>query len=308
MEKVKIVQLDGPMMNLALSKIARYHVNRGDEVSFIETDPDVIYFSAIFSKTAKKYNNLKSNLLQFSKDVRIEVGGSAFNDRVLPPEIDCLMPYYDLWGVNYSLGYTSRGCIRKCKFCVVPRLEGGIRDYQHPSQFVDARFKNLILLDNNFLASPKWKENIDWIIDRKLRVNFNQGLDIRLMTQEMADRLALCKSSNWKFNGENYYFAWDNIGEEKQIRRGLETFLRSGVSPNKVIIYVLAGFVDAFDSAFYRCRILIEEYKVHPYIMRFDGGRRDQKLNELARWANRPAFHRNHTFEEYRRREVLFPI
>ena len=95
--RVKIVQLDGPMMNLALSKIARHHVNQGDTVSFNEPNPEIIYYGAIFDWTVKKWRH--QSVLGNAKVV---VGGYPFNDDQLPPEIDALMPLYDLWGTDYS--------------------------------------------------------------------------------------------------------------------------------------------------------------------------------------------------------------
>ena len=75
----------------------------------------------------------------------------------------------------------------------MPKKEGAIRDYQPVSQFHDPRHKKVVLLDNNFFASPKWRENLAYINDNGLKVNFTQGLDLRIMTDEMAGQLASIK-------------------------------------------------------------------------------------------------------------------
>jgi len=285
---VKIVQLDGPMMNLALSKLARHHANKGDKVSFDEPNPDIIYYGAIFDWTVQKWRN-QSTL----GNAKVVVGGYPFNDDQLSSEVDALMPLYDLWGTDYSMGYTSRGCIRKCGFCIVPIKEGAIRDYQSVSQFHDPRHKKVILLDNNFFASPKWRENLAYINDNGLKVDFTQGLDLRLMTEEMAGQLA-----STKLDGQ-IHFAFDSISEEPSVRRGLALVISAGVRPEYISVYVLVGYDSTWTEDVRRCSVLWDEYKVHPFVMKYNGKRDDPKLNALARWANRPAIHRNHSLPDY---------
>jgi hypothetical protein len=291
--KVKIVQLDGTMMNLALSKIARHHLNRGDSVSFDEPNPDLIYYGAIFDWTAKKFKNQQSLA---GKQI---FGGYPFNDDQLPPEIDSLMPVYDLWGVDYSLGYTSRGCIRHCDFCIIPKKEGRIRNNQFVGHFHDPKHKKIILLDNNFFASPEWRVNLDYINDAALRVSFCQGLDLRIMTEEIAGRLADTHSEGHTFSGRQYFFAWDNIKDEPEIRSGLEFLKDAGVKSDSIYVYVLVGFDSTFETDLYRCQVLWNEYRVHPFAMRFNNDKSDPRVNALSRWACRPACHRNHTWDQY---------
>jgi hypothetical protein len=292
--RVKIVQLDGPMMNLALSKIARHHVNQGDKVSFDEPNPDIIYYGAIFDWTAKKWKNQES-----LSNAIVEFGGYPFNDHQLPPHVDALMPLYDLWETDYSLGYTSRGCIRKCGFCIVPKKEGAIRDYQPVCQFHDPRHKKVVLLDNNFFASPKWRENLAYINDNGLKVNFNQGLDLRILTVEMANALADTKSEGHDFSGRHYYFAWDSVREERSVRGGLRKLLDAGVRAENVTVYVLTNYDSTIVEDIYRVTALWDEYHVHPFVMKMGRTRANPISNALARWANRPAIHRNHSLTDY---------
>ena len=286
--RVKIVQLDGAIMNLALSKIAKYHHNQGDAVSFEEPNPDLIYYGAIFDWTAKKFKNQQS-----LGSAKVVYGGYPFNDVQLPADVEKLMPLYDLWKTDYSLGYTSRGCIRKCDFCIVPKKEGSMRDYQSVSEFHDARHKRIILLDNNFFASPKWRGNLAYINDHHLKVSFCQGLDLRIMTDEMATALAMTK-----LDGQ-VHFAFDHMSDEPMVRRGLAKVIGAGVKPEYISVYVLAGFDSTIEEDIKRCSILWHEYHVHPFVMKYNGTKANPKLNALARWANRPACHRNHTFKEY---------
>lgn len=291
--KVQLVQLDGIMMNLALAKLGTYHRLKGDRVSRDMADPDLIYYSAIFDWTAKKFRG------QTPLGAKAIFGGYPFNDVQLPPEAEYVMPAYDLWGVDYSLGYTSRGCVRHCDFCIVPKKEGAIRDYQRVEGFHHSDHKKIILLDNNFFASPRWRENLAYINESGLRVSFCQGLDLRAMTEEVAGRLADTRSEGHTFSGRQYFFAWDNINDEPRIRHGLELLKDAGVKADSIYVYVLVGFNSRFEDDLHRCQVLWNEFGVHPFAMRYDNHKDDPRVNALSRWACRPAAHRNHTWEDY---------
>lgn len=292
MKRVKIVQLDGGLINLALSKIARYHVNAGDKVSFDEADPDLIYYSAIYDWTAKRFANQRS--LSKAKTIW---GGYPFNNDQLTPEIDALMPLYSLWNTSYSLGYTSRGCIRQCDFCIVPRVEGYIRDYQPISQFHDPSHKRVILLDNNFLASPHWKENSSYLEQHGLQVCFCQGLDIRLLNEENVKVLVDLKYSNPGWTHKMLTFAFDSITIVSAVRRGLDLLITHGIRRENIQLFVLTGYDETVEQERERCRILWEEYRVLPFVMLFDNCK-DPERRSLARYYNKRV-QKTCKFEDY---------
>jgi hypothetical protein len=285
-------------MNRALGCLARFHINQGDTISLSwngkvmnnieEADPEMIYYGAIFPETAKAFAYQTS-----LSDAKVVVGGHPFNDVNLPSKIDELRPYYDLWGVKYSLGYTSRGCPRKCGFCIVPDKEGGIRDYQPVRQFHDPSHKRVILLDNNFLASPKWSENLAYITEQHLGVNFTQGLDLRLVNEETAVKLKETRFYDMKFGHRVLSFAFDSSTYTDAVRKGLQTLLDAGFKPHQLQVYVLVGYDETFEQELARCELLWNEYSVMPFIMLFqsrDGAvnaRDDPRRQTLARFYNK---------------------
>jgi hypothetical protein len=299
--RIKLAQLDGTLMNLALSKLGTYHRQRGDQVGRDIGDPDLVYYSAIFTWTAEKFRG------QTSIGGKAIFGGYPFNDDHLPPEAEFCKPAYDLWGTDYSLGYTSRGCIRKCPFCIVPKKEGRIRDYQFVGEFHDQAHRKIILLDNNFFASPRWRANIGYINDNDLLVCFNQGNDLRLVDAEVAAVLADTRSGDLDFSNRRYYFAWDSIMDEKQIRAGLQTLLDAGIRNETIEVYVLTQFDTTCAQDLYRCETLWNEYRVHPFVMKFNMRKDNAFENILARWANRPAAHRHHSFRDFCANEGFDP-
>lgn len=279
--KVKIVQLDGTLMNRALGCIARDHVNKGDQVSFNEQDPDLIYYSAIYTRTAKLFEQQQT----ISKATVVR-GGYPFSDQWLAPEIDALMPYYSLWGVDYSLGYTSRGCPRNCSFCIIPQKEGNIRNYQPVSQFHDPNHRRIILLDNNFLASPQWKANASYIEQQGLQVCFCQGLDVRLLNEENVKIVADLKYSNPHWTHHMLTLAFDSITIAPAVRHGIELLLANGVKRENIQFFVLTGYDETVEQERERCRILWEDFGVLPFVMLFDNTK-DAERRSLARYYNK---------------------
>jgi len=181
------------------------------------------------------------------------------------------------------MGFTSRGCIRSCPWCIVPQKEGPIQDHAPLGEFL--RHDKLILLDNNFLASPKWRENMGRLINGKIAVNFNQGLDIRLIDQEVAHLLSRTRYMDHKFRRRTLHFAFDLPDLESDVIRGVTLLERAGIRLSHLMCYVLVGFNRDFQSDLGRVKTLIR-LGVRPYVMRYNFRRDDHRLNAFARWVN----------------------
>lgn len=281
--KILLIDLDSKIPNLPLMKISSYHKEKGDSVYLNKgCNPDKVYISCIFTKN-------KSQALGISKMFNCEVvmGGYGVNNLKLPSHIENIKPDYSLYDINYSMGYTSRGCIRNCKFCIVPKNEGKIKNSSDPIKFSDPKHKNLILLDNNFLASPKWKENLQYFIKNKIRVCFMQGLDIRLINEENAKLLSTLKFRNRKFTHPYLYFAFDSLKYESSVINGINLLVKNGIKPYKLIFYVLVNFDTSFDEDYHRFELL-NNMGVDPFIMLYNGG--TEILKKFARWVNRRVY------------------
>ena len=242
--------------NLALMKLSAYHKAKGDEVwlNFPLCQPDITYASCVFS-----WN--KGRVLSLTPDVI--KGGAGINYDVLPPEIEHIKPDYSLYpGISFSLGFTSRGCIRKCPWCIVPQKEGYIQHWARWYEFWDRRHKKVLLLDNNFLASPFYKETLRELIMEGVEVDFNQGLDIRLLSEENVALLKRVKTKQLRF-------AFDDMAYEKALRKGIELMINSGLNPRRLSFYLLVGF-PGDETAIERMKILAS-YNVDVYPMVYKG-------------------------------------
>lgn len=245
---------DAPRHNLALMKLSAYHKAQGDEICLNMPlwKADMRYASILFD-----WNRLK-----YHADV---YGGPAFagcNTVAIP---DC-KPDYSLYGLDYSLGYTYRYCLRRCPFCKVWKIE---HDKTHKSihEFHDSRFKKICLLNNNTFSDPQWKETFKEIWDADLIVIDENGYDLRLMDEEKAE--ALRKT---RFEGKLHY-AWDMMKDEASVLRGLK------IAPHGHV-YVLIGFDTTEKDDLYRCQKIVD-LGHDPYIMPFNQTKAEKKFKRF---------------------------
>lgn len=260
--KVGLIQLDGKMPNLALMKLASWHKKKGDEVTVI----DLSYYQ--FDRTYAS---------------KIFVGGSGVDLKSeLPEEIELQVPDYELFKTNYSIGFTSRGCIRDCGFCIVRKKEGYIREC--PFDWI--QHHNVLLLDNNFLASPKCHEKLEYFIRRKLKVCFTQGLDIRLVNDENADLLSQVRYYDSHFRKRRLYFAFDDPQLESIVVKGIETLVRHGIKPRHLLFYVLVGYNTSFEQDYHRFEVL-DKLGVLPFIMIYNNRRDKPLIRHFSRFVNK---------------------
>ena len=165
--------------NIALCKIAAYHKARGDKVEWATPFEhyDILYRTKIFNFSEDDYT-------PYDADVIIK-GGTGYDlYATLPQEIDDTQPDYSIYQnipKDTSYGFLTRGCPRGCGFCHVASKEGQCsRKVADLSEFWNGQ-KNIVLCDPNILACPQHMELLQQLVNSKAKVNFNQGLDIRLV-------------------------------------------------------------------------------------------------------------------------------
>jgi len=294
--KIGLFDIDSKYHNLALMKLSAYHKQKGDETElysplFLKTY-DRIYISKIFTEFNINEYYIPENFYM--------AGGSGFDlKRKLPREIEHLMPDYSLYNLNYSLGFTTRGCIRNCKFCIVPEKEGKIREHAEVEEFLNPKSNIVVLLDNNFLALPSHIKKLQKYIKKGWRMDFNQGLDLRLINKENAKLLT---KISYK---EMIRFAWDNIKDENKIIKGLELVIKAGIRPRNITVYVLIGFDTTFEEDLYRIQrlrnIKDDRGSIKPYVMNYNNTLKNRKYKDFIRWVNNPWIFRSCEWEEYKK-------
>ena len=291
-KNVRLTQIDGKLPNLALMKLAHWHKSKGDNVYFtrsarkeiFEQDYDVVYGSTIFEFSDKKRQVF---LDEFPNAI---LGGTGSTNKTTVEDIIDLDRYeffdYTLYP-NYtdSIGFSQRGCRLACKFCVVPKKEGKNRHNDSIKSIWrgDPYPKNIVLLDNDFFGQPGWQDKAQEMIDGKFKINFSQGINIRLIDEESCEMLPNINYRCSKFKNKRIYTAWDNIGDEKIFMKGVERLTKYGVPTSHLMVYMLIGFKkgETMDDILYRFNKL-KDLKCLPYPMVYD--RNNKELKKFARW------------------------
>lgn len=323
--------------NLACEKISGFWKEKGAEVvlltdydSWTYKDFENIYISKVFTDTPVPESVLKHP--------NIHIGGTGFYfDKApnLPDEIEHHMPDYRLYDewisgevekakniaklenrqfneksymlqfkeyTDYCIGFLTRGCFRKCKFCVNQKFNH-VFAHSPLKEFYYDDCKKICLLDDNFFGYPHWKELLLELKATNKRFKFKQGLDERLLTDE---RCELLFSSN--YDGD-YTFAFDNVSDYDLIHKKIK-MIRKYTSSRNIKFYVLVGFESTdyidIENAFKRIALLLR-YECLPYIMRYQDKNytpwKESKYAALyvalARWCNQPSILKKMSFRYF---------
>jgi len=321
-----MVDIDSTIPNLALMKLSAWYKQNGHTTKLILHpviptvdvlfDYDKITASVVFEKNVSKAKQLKS----YFSDVDVDVGGYFYDKhKVLPDEIEHIMPDYSLYkgkvcqkcGHNikscvcrhkpikgdmwYSTGFTTRGCIRKCKWCIVPEKEGMIYPNADIYEFWNREHTHIDLLDNNPMALPsQFKKIAKQLIKEDLTVSFH-GLDARLLNDENTELL-----SQLRIKPEPR-FAFDTPGAEKGVLRAIGLMNKHGIK--RALWYVLVGFNTTWEEDMHRV-LLLKKHNQRPYVMRYktvkDPNHPDYtKYNLFASWVNQYKFFHIMDFDKF---------
>jgi len=303
---VLLIDIDSTMPNLALMKLSAYHKQKGDSVIFSHVrkstlglvthnyEIDKVYISCIFTWNDKLAMKLARHFAQLGKPVAL--GGPGHIALVpigLPAGAEHVKPDYSIYGIDYSMGFLSRGCSRGCPFCRVSQLEGSIHQHSWFDEFLHPNHEKVVLLDNNILMSERWEEALTFLVEKNLKVSICQGFDARLIDEKAAKLIAKVKCYDWRFKYPAYYTAWDSIQDEKIVLSGIQNLIDAGVKARNIRPYVLVGFGTSLENDLYRFKKL-RQLGTYPYVMPFNN-----RKHPLKRWGQRPALYKSVPFEEY---------
>lgn len=307
MKKIGLIDVDGHNFpNIPLMKISAWHKKQGDHVEWY--DPmfsghmDRVYMSKVFSFTPDyKYPIWADEIYCGGSGYCIQLvnGKEVYDsdrDCELQPEIEHIYPDYSLYNItDTAYGFLTRGCPRGCSFCHVEAKEGRrSRKVADLAEFWNGQ-KNIVLCDPNILGCREWKNLLQQLIDSKAWVDINQGLDIRLMTEEKAEMLKKVKM-------KQLHFAWDRYQDKEIILPKFKMFKEmTGINERNLIVYVLCNYDTTIEQDLERIYTL-RELGYWAYVMLYDKENipRGHDLKKMARWVNnRFVFAKCKTFEEY---------
>lgn len=300
--KIGLIDVDGHNFpNLALMKLSRYWKSQGADVEWYTpfANYDCVYLSKVFTFTPD-YMQCISNA------DNVERGGTGYRlyDKKLPTQIDKLQPDYSIYpnivDDRTAFGFLTRGCIRNCKWCIVPKKEGYLQPYMDIEEIAIEGRDRIILMDNNILASNYGLGQIEKIIKLRLKVDFNQDLDCRLVTPEIAQMLVKVKWLKY------IRFACDTSAQLPHLFKACDLLKQYGYKGD-VFMNVLLS--DNIDECLQRINE-IRKYKglrlrpfAQPYLD-FSGKRQPpQWQRDMARWCNCKQIFDAVEFADYRPRK-----
>lgn len=310
--------------NLACMKLSAYYKAQGHTVKLLLSYDDIENYDKVFISKVFIDTQIPDGILELSW---VEYGGTGFYYDKAPPlpyEIEHIKPDYSLYDdfvksalergikpkelqyyTDYSIGFTTRGCIRGCSFCVNKNYKQCLK-HSPISEFLDENRKYICLLDDNVLACRDWKEIFKELNDSGKKFQFKQGMDERLLTDEKCE---IIFNSNWI---GDYIFAFDNIKDSNLIERKLK-LIRQHTNKN-IKFYCFCGYnhitegqysedfwVSDIVDLFKRIDIL-RNYHALPYVMRYADYKESPYrglYDSITAWCNQPSFFKKQSFREY---------
>ncbi|MEY8230187.1 radical SAM protein [Oscillospiraceae bacterium 50-16] len=285
-----MIDVDGHNFpNIALMKLSSWHKSRGDIVEWWWSDMvhyDVVYMSKVFSFTPDHPEPLNADRIikgGTGYAIAMENGKEIYRSELdipLVEEVEHIYPDYDMYPrfSDTAYGFLSRGCPRGCGFCHVAGKEGrSSRKVADLSEFWTGQ-KSIEVMDPNILACQERDDLLDQLRLSGATVNFNQGLDIRLMDRDVAELLG-------KMRIKRLHFAWDNPSDDLRahFERFSEQYRRK--DPAGKMVYVLTNFNSTIDEDLYRINTL-RSLRYDPYVMVYNRESAPPIIRHLQRWCN----------------------
>lgn len=274
--------------NLALMKLSAFYKAQGEDVRWWNPleKHDVVVSSKVFTFTPEE-PMLPADAIK---------GGTGYgNMDELPKCIDKVSPDYSLYpACNHAIGFLTRGCIRNCPWCIVPKKEGAIRAYADWREIKRPDSRDIVFMDNNVLACEHGLHQIDSMIGHNIRVDFNQGLDARLITADVAEMLSRLKWIRF------IRMSCDTDAVLGDVMNAIGALRHFGVKPYRVFVYLLVKDIKSAEHRAVRLRDVGVNVFAQPYRDFANNIEPTREQRDFARWVNHKAIFKSvNKFDDY---------
>ena len=293
--KIGFLDVDGHNFpNLALMKLSSYHKQQGDIVDWytgIEMY-DRVYMSKVFT-----FSEDEKRVIQAREVIK---GGTGYKlyDQVLSESIEHISPDYSLYPkFTAAYGFLTRGCINHCEFCVVPRKEGNIQPHADIEEFLGNK-KTAILMDNNVLASSWGIKQIEKITFLKIKIDFNQGLDCRIIAEDKQIAKLLSKVKWIRY----VRMAYDNSNLKNTVEKAVMNLVDAGIPAYKLWFYLLVreNEIEDAENRVREINLLGCTPFAMPYRKLDTNQEPSPEQKAFARWVNTKQVFKSCTYQEYK--------
>lgn len=312
--RIGLVDVDGGhrFPNIALMKLSAWHKAKGDTVEWYEPmfsgHFDKVYLSKVFSFTPDFYYPIDADVVERGGTgycISLINGKEIFDpskNKNLPYEVEHIYPDYSIYPdltKDTAFGFLTRGCPRGCDFCIVEKKEGRCSvKVADLSEFWRGQ-KKIVLCDPNILACREWKDLLQQCVDSGAEIDFNQGLDIRLVDEEKIEMIKRVRVSR-------LHFAWDRYEDKDKVLSKLRLFSEKYTGgggkklAHKVTVYTIVNFSTTIEQDLERIYTL-RDMGFWPYVMIYDKDHCQKVYRRLQRWVNmRSTFATVKRFEDYK--------
>jgi len=275
--RIGLIDTDGHNFpNLPLMKISTWHKKRGDTVEWYT------YFTGNFDKVyvAKVFDYTPDYLYDINATLVVRGGTGYGTDSFLMKDIEHSYPDYSIYPrYMEAYGFLTRGCPRNCPFCIVSAKEGYVsHKVADLSEFWNGQAA-IKLLDPNFLACKDREDLLLQLIDSKAYIDFTQGLDIRLISQDVIKLLKKCRM-------KTLHFAWDTEKDSDIVYKNLLLLKESqAYRMRDVVVYVLTNYDTSWEFDLHRIYTL-RSLGAFPFVMIYNKSKADYKYIKLQSWTN----------------------
>lgn len=292
--RIGLIDVDGHnhFPNLALMKLSAYHKRQGNTVEWyagFTGHYDKVYMSKVFT-----FSEDEQTIIDADEIIKGGTGYGILED--LPEEIEHITPDYSIYpSCDCAMGFSTRGCIRNCPWCIVPKKEGYIRANDDWKNIVRNDSKKIIFMDNNVLACDYGLNQIDELGHEKIWVDFNQGLDARLITPATAKMLG-------KLHWINYVrLSCDTDAMLPVIEQATAYLKESGIAKSRLFCYMLVTDIPSAEKR----ALELDKMGVIPFAQPYrdyENHEPTQEQKDFARWVNmKSAFH-SCSWADYKKR------
>lgn len=295
MSNIGLLDIDGHNFpNLALMKISAWHKQQGDNVAWYS---GIEHFDRVYMSKVFTYTPDEGRVIQADEVIK---GGSGYKlyNQWLPDEIEHICPDYSLYPMyKEAYGFLTRGCVNKCSFCIVPRKEGNVRKHADITEFLGGR-KSAILMDNNVLSSAWGVQQLEKIISMKIKVDFNQGIDCRIIAKDKT-LAKLLSRVHWI---RNLRMAYDSSAITEEVTTAIAYLKEAGIPAHRLFFYMLVKNGEIEDAE--KRALYLDSLGCTPFAMPY----RDLDSNKppsdeqkhFAWWVNKRQIFKSCRFQDFK--------